>query len=621
MLAGDAVSRLVHSRRLGDLALVLQLFAPLVALLLALRWWRWRSRRRPAGAPAGDAGALVVASVALVVLTWMSTATSLWDRDEPRYATASLEMARSGDLVVPTLNGEPRLHKPAGIYWLMAPGLRLFGNQDWAARLPAMLAALTIILCCWRMGRRLASPAAGAMAALIIAGCPLLLVSGSAATTDAALTAFITLGMVVVVAGLPAAPSEGRPLATMPPTTMQLGWWSCAGLALAIGCAALVKGPLGWLPLLTALILLLTARSALLSSAGVWLRLAAAGLGGLALFAAWQRVPALIQTHGKFLSEGIGKHVIARGAQAMEGHSGPVWYYVPVLVATFFPWTCLLPLAVASLWRGPLQVRALVLAWSVPTFLIFSVYATKLPTYLLPIFPGLALAVALLVAGRSEGAVEPWERPHLTLGRWLLALPCLLLAAALLALPVAGMLPMGWFGRNAQALVPLHHLPHLLLAVVGPAMVLLALLVLGWRLLHRGRLMQGAVALGVGMLLFVLALALRAMPAVKDIQPSPLIAAQVLAGSPPGTPVWVVDYDEPSLLFALDRGRVPLLAEDQVAAWASSTQPGVVVMPVESAARCGRALRALCQLGDPVVGIDIANGHWVELVAFARGTP
>src|SRR5437868_809201 len=96
-------------------------------------------------------------------------APSLWDLDEGRNATAALAMRESGDLVVPTFNGQLRVDKPALLYWLQVAAYHLFGVNEFAARLPSALAALLTLLLTYELGRRLFSATTGLLGAVILA--------------------------------------------------------------------------------------------------------------------------------------------------------------------------------------------------------------------------------------------------------------------------------------------------------------------------------------------------------------------------------------------------------------------------------------------------------------------
>ncbi len=604
----------LHGKPARDLGRASLLAGCAVGVAVAARWWRaWAGRATTPGrldAPR-TTPAWPIALAAVALLAWLATTSTLWDRDEPRYALASLEMLHSHDWLVPTFNGEWRLHKPAGIYWLMSLAMAVAGPHGWAARLPAALGAGIIVALTALMARRMGGARAGPLAALVIATSPLLLVCGGGATTDAALVACMTATLVAAAAAIPLEMGEGAALLT-PRLALLTG--------LAMGGALLIKGPVGALPVLTLAATALFAGPVLRTGWRFWLMVGLAVAVSLALFAAWG-LPANAATGGEFLRTGFGKHVIERGAEPMEGHRGGPWYYIPVVLLAFWPWIALAPLALRALARGPRLHRALLLGWTVPTFLFFSLYATKLPHYILPIFPALAIAVAVGLTRRDLQEEPPDARDRLlrAIGRWLLCAPAVALVIALIAAPWAVLIPVGALSRHAeQGLTLLRQLPDLMMPLAALAAVIAVTAVLGARALARGRATEAAGALAVGMVGLAVAGGLLVMPELERIKPSSAVAAEVRARTGAEAKVWVEGYDEPSLFFALDRGRVEVLDPKAIPGWSHAHGAGVLILPAEDCAAARAAGATFEPLGGPVSGLDVANGQWYTLVAVAR---
>ena len=162
----------------------------------------------------------------VVFLLALTTTTTLWDRDEPRFAQAAVEMLASGQYLVPTFNGELRPQKPILIYWLMTLSLGALGKSELAVRMWSPIAIAVAALATFAIGRRWWSPRVGLVAMVIVALTPLTLVEGVAATTDAVLLASITVAMAIVAQVL------DRPR-----------WWHAAALGVAFGAGLLTKGP------------------------------------------------------------------------------------------------------------------------------------------------------------------------------------------------------------------------------------------------------------------------------------------------------------------------------------------------------------------------------------------
>jgi 4-amino-4-deoxy-L-arabinose transferase-like glycosyltransferase len=326
--------------------------------------------------------ALVIAAGIWLALLALTPWTTLWDRDEPRFAQAAVEMLRTGDYLVPTFNGEVRAQKPPLIYWLMTLSMRVLGPTEFAARFWSPAAMAIAALATFAIGRRLWSAAVGHRAMLVLALTPLTILEGVAATTDAVLLATLTCA---VACGLRILHERSRPLDVL-------------GLGAALGAGLLVKGPLAAvivLPVLAAAAIRLRREDGRL-----FLPLTAAALGGGLIYFAWL-LPATMATDGLIASRGLVRENLGRFLTAMEGHGTPLvlapFYYPAVIAIGFLPWTRSLVGAFRLVREAPAPdvARPLLAAWALVPVVVFTIAATKLPHYILPIWPALALAVAV----------------------------------------------------------------------------------------------------------------------------------------------------------------------------------------------------------------------------------
>lgn len=502
-------------------------------------------------------------------------------------------MVRSGDLLVPTFNGELRAKKPPLVTWLMSATVSLLGPTELAVRFWSPVGIAFSVWLTAVTGARLLSPRAGLLSAAILATSPLVVVQGLAATTDAVLLAFVTLALALIARSFVAGPAP----------------WRTALLGLALGGALLTKGPVGLaVPLLVAgsALAFLPAVTGGRRAQGV--SLLVASLLGLALFALWF-VPANAATGGRFLSLGLGREVLHRMATPMEGHGGgflvSLPYYVPVLLAGFFPWTILLPAAApfARRLREESPVAGgLLLAWLLAPLALFTLVATKLPHYVLPCFPALALLSGGVLHRALLCRLRPSEERWLVRGAWIGAPAAALLLAGLLAasrlLPVPG------------ARGPLAALALVLLVTAPAALVLLA-----------RRRYRGAIAvLFAGTAGMELLAAGWAAPALEATKPVPRIAAAIRAATPGNVPVAVVGFGEPSLVFYAGRTPVRQLPDAAAAAaWARSEGPGVLVAsrPALDALLARYSALPLRRIATES-GFDVVRGKPLELVALLR---
>ncbi len=406
---------------------------------------------------------LIVAGVASAALLTNLGKPRLWDRDEPRNAQCAVEMRARGDWVVPTFNDELRAHKPVLLYWLMLAAYEAFGETEFAARLPSALLGMATVLVVLAMGWRLFSPRAGLWAGLILATSLSFDIAGRAATPDAALLFCVTatMGAFVLAAKWPTGDSRSSSVGVFVPPSF-VGW---IGVYAMLGLAVLAKGPVG-LVLGVAIIglYLLVCResnhcggrilspntfvgktvgerirllqlrqlaSRLVTEIAVtmhprriattaWrmrpLTLAAVVL---AVAAPWY-VAVHLATGGAFTDEFFFRHNFERATSAMEGHRGPVVYYFGAALVGFFPWSIFAaPVAIETFYLLRLRGResagaTFALCWAGVWVAAFSLVGTKLPSYITPAYPALALLAGLYVdrwlAGTSAAAARwtPW---------------------------------------------------------------------------------------------------------------------------------------------------------------------------------------------------------------------
>jgi len=344
-----------------------------------------------------------------------------FDRDEARYVQASKQMVESGDYLDIRFQEEARHKKPIGIYWLQAGALKLSGLEEaaplWVYRFVSLSGAILAVLGTGLLGARLFGAAAGLAAGLGLAACILMGVEARLAKTDAMLLATI----VAMQAGLAAVYLKQRVGALPASWTAALLFW------LALGLGVLIKGPVA--PAVAGLTILCLS---LADKDWRWL-LRLKPLAGLPLTAAivlpWF-IAITLQSDGGFLQESFGKDIFAKIFEGQESHGALPGYYLAVFWAVSWPFGPAILLAFLFAWRARSQpaVRFL-LAWILPVWLLFELIMTKLPHYLLPVFPALFILFGWSIARLKEEAL-PVARQAVLLrfGQGLFLLVCLLLA-------------------------------------------------------------------------------------------------------------------------------------------------------------------------------------------------
>lgn len=332
--------------------------------------------------------------------------------DEPRYVRVAVEMQRSGDWITPTLQGRPWLEKPVLFYWLAGLSMRVFGEHPWAARLPVALASLVLVGVTALVGARLFGCAAGLHAGFVAGSSLLFFVYAHAAAMDMLLATCLTLGL-----GLTLLRRAGH-----------AGPLALDAAAACFGLATLAKGPLG--VLLPALVLagdaLLSRDTRLLRACLHPRRVLVFGLVAAPWYA-W-----VLHAQGqRFIDDFLLNHNLQRFTSTIHNHPGAPWYYLPVLALGLFPWTGLLlpSLAAWRTWRTPAE--RFVLLWLALPLLFFSLAGSKLPGYVVPCLPPLALVVGRCAARLQSGE---W-RPPAWAGARAVALVGVLLGALVVLLP------------------------------------------------------------------------------------------------------------------------------------------------------------------------------------------
>lgn len=392
----------------------------------------------------------LIALVLAFALVWMGTlgCRKLVTPDEGRYAEISREMALSGDWVTPRLNGIKYFEKPPLQYWATAAAFEAFGETEFAARLWTGLAGLLAVLATFFTGRRLFGAQAGPIAAAVCASSLLFVFMGHFNALDMGLAGMLHLAVCGFLLAQQGSAQEGR------------RWMLAAWAALAL--AVLAKGIVA---------LVLTGGALVLYSLATrdfspWKRLAPVSgtLLFLAVAAPWfVAVSAANPEFARFFF--IHEH-FERFLTKTHGRVEPAWYFLPVLAVGFLPWTgAVLHAVVPASWRREgegFQPRRFLLLWCLVVLGFFSASGSKLPSYILPMLPALALlagdalprlssralrghvavlavlaSAALVLAPRAAGLGEEIPGAMAAYAKWLTASAAVLLAATLAALWLA----------------------------------------------------------------------------------------------------------------------------------------------------------------------------------------
>jgi len=375
----------------------------------------------------------------------------LWDRDEPRNAGCAAEMLARGDWIVPTFNDELRTHKPVLLYWLMMIAYRVTGIGEFSARFWSAVAGVGTTVLTYHIGRRLFNSTVGLWAAVVLASSIMFGVLSRAATPDAVLIFWQTAAIYVFLCAMsPATATTGSaPDSSQPWRTQQFFPKSHATAVLMyalMSVAVLAKGPVG-IVLPTAVIGMFLLVMRLPGEENTepppgrlraWLRRIArlfrcfypghffrtawsmrpvtAILVAVCVAAPWYMLVGL-QTNWEWNIGFIMDHNVGRATQVLEGHRGSALIYYPVAMTIgFFPWSLfLVPVVLETVRRirrrDPWRTGCMfAVCWIGVYVVVFSIARTKLPNYVAPAYPAMALLTAgyLYQLGRSSALSATW---------------------------------------------------------------------------------------------------------------------------------------------------------------------------------------------------------------------
>ncbi len=497
------------------------------------------------------------------------------DRDESRFAQASHQMLETGDFVRIQFQDKSRAKKPAGIYWMQAASAHLFHAERriWAYRLPSVLGALAAVLLTFAFGQALVGRPAALMGAALLA-CSLILVSeGHQAKTDAML-----LACVVAVQGvLGRFYMVSRGVGKKPGQMEILAFW------IAMGLGILIKGPIvPVVALLTALALSIADRKIL------WLQGLRPIMGVIvaaAIVAPWAAAVSQA-THGQFIGQAVKTDLLPKLLGSQESHGAPPGYFLLLFSALAWPGSLfMVPGFVRAVKNRQAAALRFCLAWVVPAWLMFELVPTKLPHYVLPTFPALALLAGIAIAANDETLRARWSK--LYAGVWLLV------ALALAALAVLAPFKLG------EGFSPLS-----LFAAAGALTAGLLPAWFTWKGEHQHALaaaLAGAVLAYAGIFQGVL-------PGLDRM----FLSQRINEMLPAEVPVAAVGFHEPSLVF-LRGTRTDLTDAPGAVAFLESHPQGVAIIEAKSKPAFDAALAAAHARAEQVGEVDGFN--------YSRGRP
>ena len=342
----------------------------------------------------------VLILVLVYALLWFGTLNyrHLIPSDEGRYAEIAREMLVTGDWITPRYNGYKYFEKPPLQIWATASAFSVFGVGDWQARLWTALTGFFTIVLIGFTGARIYSARAGWLAAIALASSPMWVIGGHMNSLDMGLSAFLVAALCsLLLAQTSHNQTHGR------------NWmWACwAFMALA----TLSKGVIGVaIPGMVFVVYSITAWDR-----KIWKRLhiISGSILFLAITAPWFILVA--QRNPEFLEFFFIHEHLQRFTQTAHSRTGPIYYFLPLLLLGFLPWIAQVPGALIQSWRERNREFSsgwLLTCWFAVILGFFSVSQSKLPGYIIPIFPALAMMVGHRLdrnLGFSNSLSLPWQ--------------------------------------------------------------------------------------------------------------------------------------------------------------------------------------------------------------------
>ncbi|MDZ7629655.1 MAG: glycosyltransferase family 39 protein [Parvularculaceae bacterium] len=449
------------------------------------------------------------------------------DRDESRFAQASAQMLETGDFVTIRFQEEERNKKPAGAYWLQSASVAIFSDPEareiWAYRLPSVLGAILAAVFAYCAIARLFDPRTGFIAAVLLGSAPLFSGEAMIAKTDMLLLAAVT-GAAAAMAHLLSAARDNLRENLL----LALAFW------VAIGAGILIKGPIILLVIVPAAAMIAIRfphtkpRLSLRPLVGVGVLLLMIGPWAIAINAA---------TDGRFFEEALGADMFAKLGAAQESHAGPPGYHILLAPILAFPLIALMPAGLYAAFKSRRDFGSwFLLSWLIPGWVVFELTATKLPHYVLPMYPALAGIAAVAVFDAQLAPRVLWR-----------AGAVIFFVAGLIMTVAIVLLPFTFSASNSTALN------------IASAMVLVVMTTTAAVFFWRQEPLKGAALSIVTSLSAVAVLIVGVLPTLTPLAVAPQVAAALdQADLHPlhdgAAPAALAGFYEPSAVFLLGTG-------------------------------------------------------------------
>jgi 4-amino-4-deoxy-L-arabinose transferase-like glycosyltransferase len=455
--------------------------------------------------------------------------------DEGRYSEIPRYMAQSGDWITPRLNGIKYFEKPPLQYWATAAAYRAFGEHNWTARVWPAVTGLLGVLLVYFVGARLYGTATGVYSAAVLASSVLYAALAHVLTLDMGLAFFLTMALAGLLLAL-----DPRADARTNRRWMHVAAAGCALAVLSKGLIGIVlPGAVVTLYILIKRDFRVLRKLHILSCAGLF----------LAITAPWFIAVSLANPEFAWFFF-VHEH-FQRYTSTIHQRYQPWWFFIPILLAGLLPWLFTFFDALRHALKRLDEERArfdsllFLLLWSGFIFAFFSASGSKLPSYILPIFPALALIIGVRLSTISGRALA-----------WQLVPVAALAGAGLFAVPYTVKLAT----VNIPAPLYLAQIPWLYAAAFALLSGMLLAIYLGWRGFVRNAILACAVTGLVTTQLIV-----TSEDALSPAHSTYHLAQQLKPYLQPGVPFYSVRTYEQTLPFYIDRTVTLVEYQDEMA--------------------------------------------------------
>lgn len=505
--------------------------------------------------------------VAIPVFFLYLGANSIWDANEAFYVETPRQMVLTGDYVTPMFNGDVRLNKPVLSYWIVAGLYKAFGTSVTVERIGIACGAMGLILAAFVLGRALRSTSTGALAALIVATSPRVVLWSRRIFIDVYIAMFMALALACFVLAERQPQHRRRWLLLM---------------YVAIGLGVLTKGPIA-----------IAIPAAVFA---VWMTLERrwSDLGRVMLLPGLAIVVAIVAPwyvadyfrHGwTYISQFFLGENLGRFATRMTGSARPPYFYLGVLLTDLFPWAPLVIVPLLTAWRGrsasssdesddtSRAMRRLLWCWIVVIVAVFSLSKSKEDLYIFPVVPAVAALIADALVGTAFGARSAAVRAMLAVVGTL----CVIIGVAI-----------AWLLQAGVYAIPSAIAIGVLVVVTGGTTAILALT-------HRG--VTAAVSLAAGFVLFNYALVVNVLPALEADKPIPPLAQIIRAHQTPEMHVGFYNMSLPSLVYYVDRTVTEIDSLDQARDFFLRAEPAYALMTPQDYDAVHALVPSTCMVG------------------------